>query len=119
VKKNISKVKPSQDSGSPMKKLEKRSTMTCFICHERGHKSYGCKPRKKKEDKKKTTTSNSHTMKAKEKKKVNKKTSAFNIHTKKINEGKEVTPYLLKKSHVGKVVSYKIGVEEKHWNQPI
>src|SRR5436190_839137 len=110
VKVKKSKVKPSQDNGFPMKKLEKRSTVTCSIYHESGHKSHECKPREKKEeDKKKATT----TMKAKEKKK---RTRIFNTHTKKINEA---TPYLLKKNHDGKVIAYKIGVEDKHWNQPI
>ena len=48
-----------------------------------------------------------------------KKTSISNTQTKKINEGKEATPYLLKKSHDGKVTAYKVGVKDKHWNQPI
>ena len=113
VKVKKSKVKPSQDNGLPMKKLEKRSTVTCFMCHENDHKSHECKPRKKKEDKKKATTTMTSTMKAKEKKK---RTRIFNTHTKKINEA---TPYLLKKNHDGKVIAYKIGVEDKHWNQPI
>ncbi len=114
VKVKKSKVKPSQDNGFPMKKLEKRSTVTCSIYHESGHKSHECKPRKKKEeDKKKATTTMTSTMKAKEKKK---RTRIFNTHTKKINEA---TPYLLKKNHDGKVIAYKIGVEDKHWNQPI
>ena len=113
-----SKVKPSQDNGLPMKKLEKRSTVTCSMCHESGHKSHECKPRKKKkEDKKKATTTMTSTMKAKEKKKRTKGKASFsNTHTKKINEA---TPYLLKKNHDGKVIAYKIGVEDKHWNQPI
>src|SRR5438105_1401428 len=115
-----SKVKPSQDNGLPMKKLEKRSTMTCSMCHESGHKSHECKPRKKKkEDKKKATTTITSIIKAKEKKKMTRKTSIFNIHTKNVNEGKEATPYLLKKSHDGKVIAYKVGVEDKYWNQPI
>src|SRR5438105_3996300 len=58
-----SKVKPSQDNGLPMKKLEKRSTVTCSMCHESGHKSHECKPRKKKEDKKMATTTMTSTMK--------------------------------------------------------
>src|SRR6266542_7089966 len=45
-----SKVKLSQDNRFPMKKLEKRSTMTCPMCHESGHKSYKCKLRKKKKE---------------------------------------------------------------------
>src|SRR6266540_2229551 len=110
-----SKVKPSQDNGLPMKKLEKRSTVTCSMRHESGHKSYKCKlRRKKKEDKKKNaTTTIASTMKVKEKKK---RTRIFNTHTKKINEA---TPYLLKKNHDGMVIAYKIGVEDKHRNQPI
>src|SRR5437870_1481892 len=94
-----SKVKPSQDNGFPMKKLEKRSTVTCSMCYESGHKSYECKLRKKKkEGKKKTTITITSTIKAKEKKKMTReKTSISNTHTKKINEGKEATPYLLKK----------------------
>src|SRR5438132_6255292 len=78
-----SKVKPSQDNGLPMKKLEKRSTVTCSICHVSGHKSHGCKlRRKKKEDKKKATTTMTSTMKAKEKKKRTKGKSSFsNTHT--------------------------------------
>src|SRR5438128_12102829 len=64
-----SKVKPSQDNGFPMKKLEKRSTVTCSMCYEGGHKSCECKLRKKKkEGKEKTTTSITSTIKAKEKK---------------------------------------------------
>src|SRR5438552_1965951 len=113
-----SKVKPSQDNGLPMKKLEKRLTVTCSMCHESGHKSHECKPRKKKKEvKKKATTTMTGTMKAKEKKKRTKGKASFsNTHTKKINEA---TPYLLKKNHDGKVIAYKIGVEDKHWNQPI
>src|SRR5436190_17859544 len=118
VKVKKSKVKPSQDNGFSMKKLEKRSTVTCSIYHESGHKSHECKPRKKKkEGKKKAITTMTSTMKAKEKKKRTKgKASFFNTHTKKINEA---TPYLLKKNHDGKVIAYKIGVEDKHWNRPI
>src|SRR6266508_2696283 len=64
-----SKVKPSQDNGFPMKKLGKRSTVTCSMCHEGAHKSYECKLRKKKkEGKKKTTTTITSTTKAKENK---------------------------------------------------
>src|SRR6266540_6397789 len=88
---------------------------------EGGHKFYECKLRNKKEEgKEKTTTTITSTIKAKEKKKMTrKKTSISNTHTKKINERKEATPYLLKKSHDGKVVAYKIGVGDKHWSQSI
>src|SRR5437667_6328926 len=112
VKVKKSKVKPSQDNGFPMKKLEKRSTVTHSMCHESGHKSHECKPRKKKkEDKKKATTTMTSTMKAKKKKKRTKGKASFsNTHTKKINEA---TPYLLKKNHDGKVIAYKISVKDK------
>src|SRR5438105_8121393 len=118
VKVKKSKVKPYQDNEFPIKKLEKRSIVTCSIYHESGHKSHKCKPRKKKvEDKKKATTTTASTMKAKEKKKRTKGKASFsNTHTKKISEA---TPYLLKKNHDGKVIVYKIGVEDKYWNQPI
>src|SRR5438105_11000154 len=56
VKVKKSKVKPSQDNGVPMKKLEKRSTVTCSMYHESGHKSHECKPRKKKKEDKKMAT---------------------------------------------------------------
>src|SRR6266498_2710588 len=80
VEVNKSKVKPSQDNGLPMKKLEERSTVTFSMCHEDGHKSYKCKlRRKKKEDKKNATTTIASTMKATEKKK---RTRIFNIYTK-------------------------------------
>src|SRR6266540_4209849 len=86
---------------------------------EGGHKFYECKLRKKKnEGKEKTTTTITSTIKSKEKKKMTrKKNSIFNTHTKKINEGKEATPYLVKKSHDGKVIAYKVCVGDK--NQPI
>src|SRR5438105_3306169 len=97
-----------------MKKLEKRSIVTYSICHESGHKSHGCKLRRKKKEEKTTTIAN--TMKVKEKRKMTRETSISDTHTKKINKA---TPYLLKKNHDGKVIAYKIGVEDKHWNQPI
>jgi hypothetical protein len=38
-----SKVQPSQDNSEPMvKKLEKGATVTCYKCHEEGHKLYKC-----------------------------------------------------------------------------
>ena len=42
--KNIeSNVQPSQDNRDDMvKKLEKESTVTCFKCHQEGHKSNKC-----------------------------------------------------------------------------
>src|SRR5438105_8004062 len=81
VKVKKRRVKPSQDNGLPMKKLEKRSTVTCSKCHESGHKSHGCKLRRKKEE----TTTIASTMKAKEKRKMTRKASISDTHTKKIN----------------------------------
>src|SRR6266508_2619601 len=86
VKVKKSKVKPSQDSGLPMKKLEKRSTVTCSMCHESGHKSHECKPRKKKKEDKKKATTKTSTMKAKEKKMTKNKTRTPNTHIRNINE---------------------------------
>ena len=91
------------------------------MCHEGSHKSYECELRKKKKKgKEKTSTTLTSIMKAKEKKKMaRKKISISNTHTKKVIEGKEATPYLLKRSHDGKVIAYKVGLRDKHWNQPI
>ena len=90
--KKKSKVKPFQDNGPPVKKLEKGSTMTLFISHEDGHKSYECKQCKRKE--------------------IKKKTSTFNTHTVKINKKKVETSYLLKKEDDdGKVATYVLGVK--------
>src|SRR6266508_2193452 len=76
------KIKPSQDNGFPMKKLEKRSTMTCSMCHESGHKSLECKPRKKKKEVEKKTTIIAITIKVKEKKKrTREEANISNTHT--------------------------------------
>ena len=50
-----SNVQPSQDNRDDMmKKLEKGSTVACFKCHQRGHKSNKCsQPKKKLSDEKK------------------------------------------------------------------
>jgi hypothetical protein len=46
------KVHPSQDNHDPMvKKLEKGATVTCYKCHEEGHKFYKCPQFVKKMDK--------------------------------------------------------------------
>ena len=42
-------VQPSQDNREDVvKKLEKGSTVTCFKCHQEGHKSNMCPQQKKK-----------------------------------------------------------------------
>ena len=47
--KGKSVVQPSQDNSEDMvKKLEKESTVTCFKCHQEGHKSNKCPQPKEK-----------------------------------------------------------------------
>jgi len=41
-----------------VRKLEKRGTVTCYLCHKKGHKSYECKNKKKGEENKKKFNSN-------------------------------------------------------------
>jgi hypothetical protein len=93
------KGQPSQDNRPKMvKKLEKGSTATCYSCHQKGHKSYECKNKKKGEEKKNKNLSNTKPYL-----KVDKKKS---------------TPYLLKKKD-NKVVAHLINKQGKGWNQPI
>ena len=48
------KRQPSQDNCPKMvKKLEKAATMTCYLWHQKGHKSYECKNKMKGEENKK------------------------------------------------------------------
>ena len=95
-----SKKQPPQDNRPKMvKKLEKGETVTCYLCHEEGHKSYECKNKKKGEEKKKVTSNNNK----KPYLKVDKKKS---------------TPYLLKRKD-NKVVAQFLIKQGKGWNQPI
>ena len=101
-----SNVQPSQDNHDNMvKKLEKRSTVTCSRCHKRGHKSNKCpQPRKKLPDEK-------------NKKKLTIKSSL--IYTKPNRRNKSnSTSYVFKKTN-GKVVTHKVGKKEKSWNHSI
>jgi hypothetical protein len=56
-----SKVQPSQDNRDPIvKKLEKCATVTCYKCHEEGHKFYKCPQFVKKMDKSEKKKLNHH-----------------------------------------------------------
>ena len=94
-------VQPSQNNREDMvKKLEKGSTVTCFKCHQEGHKSNKCSQQKKKlpdeKNKKKLTI------------------KSFLIYTKpnRKNKSKSTTYVIKKKSNV-KVVAYKVGKKER------
>ena len=100
-------VQPSQDNRENMvKKLEKRSTVTCSKCHKEGHKSNKCpQPRKKLPDEK-------------NKKKLTIKSSL--IYTKPNRRNKSnSTSYVIKKKTNGKVVAHKVGKKERSWNHSI
>ena len=79
-----------------VKKLEKRSTVTCFKCHQEDHKSNKCpQPKKKLPDEK-------------SKKKLTIKSSL--IYTKSNQRNKSnSTSYVIKKKTNGKVVAQKVG----------
>jgi hypothetical protein len=102
-----SNVQPSQDNHEDMvKKLEKGSTITCFKCHKKGHKSNKCSQPKKKfpdeENKKKLTIKSSL------------------IYTKPNQRNKSnSTSYVIKKKTNGKVVTHKVGKKERSWNRSI
>ena len=98
-----SKARPSQDNRPKMvKKLDKGETVTCYSCHQEGHKFYECKNIKKKEEKEK-----------KKKEKVAPNTKPYL----KVDKQKN-TPYLLKKKD-NKVVAHLINNKGKGWNQTI
>ena len=81
-----------------VRKLEKGGTVTCYLCHKKGHKSYECKNKKKGEENKKK----------------------FNSNTKpylKVDKNKS-TPYLLKEKD-NKVVAQSINKARQGGNQPI
>jgi hypothetical protein len=100
-------VQPSQDNREDMvKKLEKGSTVTCFKCHQEGHKSNKCPQLNKK------------LSDVKNKKKLTIKSSL--IYTKPNRRNKSnSTSYMIKKKTNGKVVAHKIGKKERSWNRSI
>jgi hypothetical protein len=63
-------------------------TVVCRLCHKEGHKSYQCKARTNKKQKKKATRKISNTY-------INKV------------DKKDATPYLMKKKKNGKVIAIK------------
>ena len=85
-----------------VKKLEKGSTVTCFKCHQEGHKSNKCpQPKKKLPDEK-------------NKKKLTIKSSL--IYTKPNRRNKSHnTSYVIKKKTNSKMVTHKVGKQERSW----
>ena len=89
-----------------VKKLEKGSTVTCFKCHQEGHKSNKCSQQKKK------------LPDEKNKKKISIKSSL--IYTKPNRRNKSnSTSYVIKKKTNGKMVAYKVVKKERSWNRSI
>ena len=89
-----------------MKKLEKRSTVTCSKCHPKGHKSNKCsQPKKKLSDEK-------------NKKKFTIKSSLIYTKPSRRNKNKSIS-YVIKKKTNGKVVAHKVGKKERSWNHSI
>ena len=102
-----SNVQPSQDNRDDMvKKVEKRSIVTCLKCHQEGHKSNNCpQPKKKLSDEK-------------NKKKLTIKSSL--IYTKPNRRNKSHnTSYVIKKKTNGNVVAHKVGKQTRSWNHSI
>jgi hypothetical protein len=85
--------------------VERRSTVTCFKCHQEGHKSYQCPQLKK--------------MVKDEKNKKNFTIKSSLIYTKPIRRNKnKSTSYVIKKKSNGKVVAHKVG-KDWSWNRSI
>ena len=89
-----------------VKKLEKGSTVTCFKCHQEGHKSNKCPQQKKK------------LPDEKNKKKISIKSSLIYTKPNRKNKSKSTT-YMIKKKDNGKVVAHKVGKKERSWNHSI
>jgi hypothetical protein len=87
-----------------VKKLENGATVTCFKCHQEGHKSYECPQPKK------------MVLDEKNKKSFTIKSSL--IYTKP-NWKSKSTSYVIKKKSNGKVVSHKVGKKDWSWNRSI
>jgi hypothetical protein len=80
-----------------VKKLEKGATVTCYKCHEEGHKFYKCPQFVKKMDKG-------------EKKKLKPAIKSSLIYTKPNRKNKtKSNTYVIKKKANGKVVAHKVG----------
>jgi hypothetical protein len=100
-------VQPSQDNRHDMvKKLENRGTMTCFKCHQEGHKSYKCpQPKKMVPDEK-------------NKKSFTIKSSLIYNKPNRRNKSKS-TFYVIKKKSKGKIVAKNVGKKDWSWNRSI
>jgi hypothetical protein len=100
-------VQSSQDNREDMvKKLEKGATVTCFKCHQEGHKSYKCpQPKNIVPDKK-------------NKKSFTIKSSLIYTKPNRKNKNKS-TSYVIKKKNNGKVVAHKVGKKDWSWNRSI
>jgi hypothetical protein len=84
-----------------VKKLEKGATVTCFKCHQEGHKSYKCPQPKK--------------MVPDEKNKKSFTIKSSLIYTKPNRRNKSrSTSYVIKKKSNGKVVAHEVG--KKDWS---
>jgi hypothetical protein len=79
-----------------MKKLEKGATVTCFKCHQEGHKSYKCPQPKK------------MVLDEKNKKSFTIKSSLIYTKPNRRNKSKS-TSYFINKKRNDKVVAYKFG----------
>jgi hypothetical protein len=100
-------VQPFQDNCENMvKKLEKGATVTCFKCHQEGHKSYKCpQPKKMIPDEK-------------NKKSFTIKSSLIYTKPNQRNKSKSTSCVIKKKSN-GKVVAHKVGKKDWTWNHSI
>jgi hypothetical protein len=100
-------VQPSQDNRKDMvKKLEKRSIVTCFKCHQEDHKSNKCpQPKEKLSDEK-------------NKKKITIKSSLIYTKPNRKNKSKSTT-YVIKKKSNCKVVAHKVGKKDWSLNRSI
>jgi hypothetical protein len=114
-------VKPPQDNlQESVKKLEKGSNVTCFICHQEGHKSYQCKVDKGKPKNLSKNNKKNGTKKAKEEIKKSPQIKASMMYTKPSHKKKQqANPYVLEKKKNGKVVAHKQGGKHHGWNRSI
>ena len=94
-------IQPSQDNREDMvKKFEKGSTVTCFKCLQKGHKSNKCPQLKEK------------LPDEKNKKKLTIKSSLIYTKTNRRNKSNS-TSYVIKKKTNGKVIAHKVGKKER------
>jgi hypothetical protein len=95
---------PKNNRENMVKNLEKGATMTCFKCHQEGHKSYKCPQHKK------------IITDEKNKKSFTIKSSLMYTKPNRRNKSKS-TSYVIKKKSNGKVVAHKVGKKDWSWNR--